>query len=51
MCDKCAELDKQIAEHQRQIRVAKEILEVERLQQQIRDLIGQKIGFHSVPAS
>jgi hypothetical protein len=51
MCDKCTELDKQIAEYQRQIRSTYDMREVERLQAQVRELISQKIGFHSTPAS
>jgi predicted ATP-binding protein involved in virulence len=51
MCDKCTELDKQIAEYQRQIRSTLDLREVERLQAQVRELISQKIGFHSRPAS
>jgi hypothetical protein len=51
MCDKCTELDKQIAEYQRQIRSTHDMREVERLQAQVRELISQKISFHSTPAS
>jgi hypothetical protein len=51
MCDKCRELDTQIAEYQRQIRSAGNMQEVERLQAQVRELIEQKIGFHARPAS
>jgi NMD protein affecting ribosome stability and mRNA decay len=47
MCDKCKELDKQIEEYQVQIRSADDMREVERLQALVRELISQKIGFHS----
>jgi hypothetical protein len=49
MCDKCTELDKQIEEYQRQIRLANDMQAVERLQEKIRELIGHKIGFHASP--
>jgi hypothetical protein len=49
MCDKCTQLDKQIEKYQRQIRLANDMQEVERLQEKIRELIGQKIGFHTSP--
>jgi hypothetical protein len=38
-------------EYQRQIRSTHDMREVERLQAQVRELISQKISFHSTPAS
>lgn len=51
MCEKCSELDMQISEHQRQIRLTTDMQEAERLQKLVRDLIDQKIGFHVRPAT
>jgi hypothetical protein len=48
MCDKCRDLDKQIIEYQAQIRSSHDMEEVERLQAKIRELIAQKIDFHTV---
>jgi hypothetical protein len=51
MCEKCRELDRQIAEYHRQIHSSSDLQEVENLQVEVRKLIGQKIGFHVRRAS
>lgn len=50
MCDKCRELDKQIAEYQEQIRSTDDMRQVESLQAEVKKLVHQKIEFHARPA-
>jgi hypothetical protein len=51
MCEKCWELDKQIEKYQRLCRSATDMPTVERLQAQVRELIGKKLDLHTRPAS
>jgi len=50
MCEKCRELDKQIAELRKELQSAADELTRESCREQISDLIDQKIDLHAKPA-
>jgi hypothetical protein len=51
MCEKCRELDRQIAGYHEQIRASGDMQKIQSLQAEVRRLTGQKISFHAKPAS